>query len=195
MKSNILRYSLPPAIIIGLGFVLALGHDACQGLLSRFNASPLEADQAQVCFTPAQRCEPLIVASIASAKGEILVQAYSFTARPIANALIDAKRRGVDVRVLIDGGRDDEHKSASRHLLAAGIPLKFDYCCQTAHNKIMIIDAQIVITGSYNWSASAESRNAENVLVLKNEPLAVQYRENWIRHDTNAGISSKRPRR
>ena len=51
-----------------------------------------------------------------------------------------------------------------------------------AHNKLMVIDESIVITGSFNFTNSAETRNAENFLILKSSPLAVRYKEEWLKH-------------
>jgi phosphatidylserine/phosphatidylglycerophosphate/cardiolipin synthase-like enzyme len=120
------------------------------------------------------------------------VQAFSFTSRPIARALIAAWRRGVDVRLLADAaeatrverGRIDE-------LAAAGVPVWLDSAYQSAHNKVMIIDAaspeSVVITGSYNWTHAAQYRNAENVLMLRGQSeVAARYRANWLRHQAQA---------
>ena len=146
----------------------------------------------QVAFTPWDNAEAMIVDAIRQAKHQILVQAFNFTSRTLANALIAAKRRGVDVRVMADreqtfGGE------ASRipDLVRAGIPVMLEVRYQSAHNKVMVMDAgtadATVVTGSYNWSYAAQKKNAENVLILRHNPdIANAYAANWRRHFADA---------
>ena len=146
----------------------------------------------QVAFTPWDNAEGLIVEGIRRARHQILVQAFSFTSRTLANALTAAKRRGVDVQVMADreqtfGGE------ASRipDLVQAGIPVVLEVRYQSAHNKVMVIDAGTpggaVITGSYNWSYAAQYKNAENVMILRHNPDVVNaYAMNWKRHLADA---------
>jgi len=145
-----------------------------------------------MAFTPWDNAEGMIVDCIRQARRQILVQAYSFTSRALANALIAAKRRGVDVQVLADreqtfGGE------ASRipELDQAGIPVMLEVRYQSAHNKVMVIDSgtadAAVITGSYNWTYAAQNKNAENVLILRhNDAVANAYAANWRRHSADA---------
>ncbi len=146
----------------------------------------------QVAFTPWDNAEGVIVDCIRQARRQILVQAYSFTSRALANALIAAKRRGVDVQVLADreqtfGGE------ASRipELEQAGIPVMLEVRYQSAHNKVMVIDTgtadAAVVTGSYNWTYAAQNKNAENVLILRHDDaVANAYAANWRRHYADA---------
>ncbi len=146
----------------------------------------------QVAFTPWDDAEGLIVHTIRSARRQILVQAYNFTSRAIANALLAAQRRGVDVQVIAD--REQTYSGDNSRipdLAAAGIPVWLDVRYVAAHNKVMIIDAEAedaaVITGSYNWTSYAQRRNAENLLVFRrNAELSQAYLENWHRHRTAA---------
>ena len=146
----------------------------------------------QVAFSPWDDAEAMIVDSIRQAKQQILVQAFSFTSRALANALIAAKRRGVDVRVMADREQTFSGE-ASRipDLVQAGIPVALEVRYQSAHNKVMIIDAasadSTVITGSYNWTHAAQSKNAENVLILRHNPeITNAYAANWRRHIAEA---------
>jgi phosphatidylserine/phosphatidylglycerophosphate/cardiolipin synthase-like enzyme len=146
----------------------------------------------QVAFTPWDKAEALIVDSLRRARRQILVQAFSFTSRPLANALIAAKRRGVEVQVLADreqtfGGEASRIPDLAR----AGIPVMLEVRYQSAHNKIMVIDDSTadatVITGSYNWTYAAQYKNAENVLILRQNPdVAHAYAANWRRHRADA---------
>ena len=128
----------------------------------------------QVCFTPYGKCTLLIQKAIEKAKQEVLVQAYSFTSRKIAKALVDAQRRGVKVMVILDKGqaRKNDKYVVTKFLIRNRIPVWIDYknpfySHMLAHNKVIIIDKCTVETGSFNFTKSAERRNAENVLIIK----------------------------
>lgn len=146
----------------------------------------------QLAFTPWDNAEAMIVERIRGAKQQILVQAFSFTSRALASALIAAKKRGVDVQVMAD--REQTYGGeASRipDLVQAGIPVALEVRYQSAHNKVMIMDAgtadAAVISGSYNWTYAAQHKNAENVLILRNSPdIANAYAANWRRHHADA---------
>jgi phosphatidylserine/phosphatidylglycerophosphate/cardiolipin synthase-like enzyme len=146
----------------------------------------------QVAFSPWEDAEGLVVQAIGEAQRQILVQAFSFTSRRIAQALIGARRRGVEVLVTADREQAVAGEgSRLRDLTAAGIPVWLETRYAAAHSKVMIIDAgtrdSAVITGSFNWTAGAQRRNAENVLVLRrNRELANAYEANWRRHQAQA---------
>jgi phosphatidylserine/phosphatidylglycerophosphate/cardiolipin synthase-like enzyme len=139
----------------------------------------------QVAFPPWDDAEALVIAAIVDAREQILVQAFSFTSAAIARALIAAKRRGVDVRMTVDreqtfGGEF----TRVPELAAAGIPIWLEVRYVAAHSKVMIIDsgsdAPVLITGSYNWTWSAQHRNAENLLIVRGDTkLTRAYRKNW----------------
>jgi phosphatidylserine/phosphatidylglycerophosphate/cardiolipin synthase-like enzyme len=113
----------------------------------------------QVAFTPWEDAEGMVIAAIREAQRQILVQAYVLTSRRIAAALIAARRRGVEVSVMMD--REQAHADGSRvrELASAGIPVWLETRYAVAHNKVMIIDPTTrdpaVITGSFNWTAGA----------------------------------------
>jgi len=146
----------------------------------------------QLAFSPWDDAEAMIVDSIRRARQQILVQAYSFTSRTLANALSAAKKRGVDVQVMADR-EQTFNGEASRipDLVQEGIPVVLEVRYQSAHNKVMVIDAgtaeAAVITGSYNWTYAAQYKNAENVLILRHNPDIVNaYAANWRRHYAEA---------
>lgn len=134
----------------------------------------------EVCFTPGQDCTSEIVTAINGAKSSILVQAYSFTSAPIAAALVNAKRRGVDVKAILDKSQVKNNRYSSAKFLAnQGIPTWVDNKVAIAHNKVMIIDGQTVVTGSFNFTKAAQNKNAENVIIIKDPKLASVYAMNW----------------
>lgn len=130
--------------------------------------------------------------AIRAAQRQVLVQAYVFTSGAIAGELINAKKRGLDVRVTADQDQTERvNTSRIGDLARAGIPVWIETRYQAAHNKTMVIDAgspaAVVITGSYNWTVAAQRRNAENVLIVSGAlDLAQTYKANWERHRNDA---------
>ncbi len=142
----------------------------------------------QVAFSPSGGATQLVVDTLAHAQQTILVQAYSFTSAPIAQALVEAKRRGVTVKVILDKSQRTEHYSEADFLVHAGIPVSIDAAHSIAHNKVMVIDDETVITGSFNFTKAAEEHNAENVLVIYDKTLTDQYTKNWNKHHSHAEL-------
>jgi len=138
--------------------------------------------QWEVCFTPGGDCTSRIVDTIGTARQTILVQAYSFTSAPIAKALVDAKKRGVDVRAVLDKSQRSERYSGADFLVNGGVPVLIDAAHAIAHNKVMVIDGGVVITGSFNFTKAAQDKNAENLLVIHDPVLASRYAMNWREH-------------
>jgi phosphatidylserine/phosphatidylglycerophosphate/cardiolipin synthase-like enzyme len=133
----------------------------------------------EVYFSPDGGCTDAIAREIGKAEREILVQAYSFTSKPIAKALVDAHKRGVVCRVILDKSQRTEKYSAADFLAHSGIETWIDSSCRIAHSKVMVIDGATVITGSFNFTEAAERCNAENLLVVQSPELAKRYRDNW----------------
>jgi phosphatidylserine/phosphatidylglycerophosphate/cardiolipin synthase-like enzyme len=142
-----------------------------------------QAGSIRVYFSPNGGCTDAILIEINQAKTEILLQAYSFTSKPIAQALIRAKQRGVRISAVLDKSNRSQKYSAATFLKNMGIPVLIDDKHAIAHNKIMIIDNRVVITGSFNFTMAAENKNAENLLILDDLPdLTRAYRENFQNH-------------
>ena len=136
----------------------------------------------RVYFTPGDSAESAIVEQLLGAKDSILVQAYSFTNPAIASALADAHSRGVNVVMLLDKSHRTQKYSAADFTANAGINTLIDDRHAIAHNKIMIIDGQVVITGSYNFTKAAEKSNAENLVIIESGSVAEKYLNNWQKH-------------
>ena len=175
-----------------VGIVVAVIVAAFQ--LAGFKAADLSPSAAQpsvsgataevlgVYFTPPAGAAQAIVRTVDASRQEVLVQAYGFTHNAIAQSLVRAQTRGVRVRVLLDAQSDKTNRYVIDLFRDAALPVKFDGAHAIAHNKVMVIDASVVVTGSYNFTNSADSRNAENILVLRSTELARRYRENWQTH-------------
>jgi phosphatidylserine/phosphatidylglycerophosphate/cardiolipin synthase-like enzyme len=135
-----------------------------------------------VYFSPKGGCTEAVVEALDHAKSTILVQAYSFTSVPIAGALVQAHRRGVKIEVVLDKSQRTEKYSAATFIRNNGIPCLIDDKHAIAHNKVMVIDGQTVITGSFNFTKAAEQANAENLLVVRDTELAAKFTQNWKVH-------------
>ena len=174
---------------------------AATGALALVAALPLPAPAAvelpaagsiELAFTPGDSIDVRLVALVDAAQREVLVQAYSFTQRRLARALIAAYRRGVAVAVVADRAQALEMpQSAIGELAAAGVPVWLDGSRAAAHNKVLIVDASlpraITVTGSYNFTVAAQKHNAENVAIFHDHPgVAQAYRDNFRRLQARA---------
>jgi phosphatidylserine/phosphatidylglycerophosphate/cardiolipin synthase-like enzyme len=136
----------------------------------------------RVGFYPNGVSLDLILQEIAQAERSILVAAYSFTSKPIAQALLKAHRRGVGVFVVADDRGNSSSYTAVTFLANNGVTVRINDNYAIFHHKFMIFDERDVQTGSFNYSAAAFKSNAENVLVIKNAPdLARHYALEWKR--------------
>ncbi len=157
--------------------IAALSIAAVMLASAAYAGQPVEA-KISVCFTPSEQCEAKIIAEIDRARSSIRVQAYGFTSLPIIHALQRAAGSGVEVLAILD--KTNERKYSGATLLeAAGVPVWIDFEPAIAHNKIIVIDGHLTIGGSYNYTAAAQKRNAENVTFTESRELAAQYLVNW----------------
>ncbi|MBS0368712.1 MAG: phospholipase D family protein [Proteobacteria bacterium] len=172
-------------------------------LLCAVQARALERDpstslaakgKVEIAFSPWNDPEAVLLKAIGEARERILVQAYLFTSKPLARALIDAHGRGVKVEVMLDAEMNrPASPSVLPTLLAAGIPVAVETRYNIAHNKVMIFDPDspraALATGSYNFTRAARLSNAENLLVLRGNPALVRvYADNWQRQRAEAQV-------
>lgn len=156
-------------------------------------AAPMPATgTVEVLFTPWDDAEGALLRAIGKARRSIHIQAYVFSSRNIGWALGEARKRGVRVEMLADRDQVQKNERSLVHTLHdSGIPVWLEARYASAHNKIMLIDAEeanpVVVTGSYNFTFSAQARNAENLVIMRgNAPLARAYLDNWRRHREEA---------
>jgi phosphatidylserine/phosphatidylglycerophosphate/cardiolipin synthase-like enzyme len=141
----------------------------------------------EVFFSPNGGATEDVVREIGKARQEVLVQAYSFTSKPIAKALLDAHKRGVKVMAVLDKSQRKEKYTGATFLAHAGIPVYIDGQHAIAHNKVMVLDRSTLITGSFNFTKAAEEKNAENLLVIKGNPALVEkYLKNFEEHKAHS---------
>lgn len=136
----------------------------------------INGSQVEVYFSPEDGTLEHILAAIKAADQSIYFMAYSFTSDELAQALIERAVSGVKVEGVFD--EDQYHSNEGTefdNLKNAGIDVRLDGNPRLMHHKVIIIDGEVVITGSYNFSANAEQHNDENTLIIHNQELAMQY--------------------
>jgi phospholipase D len=132
-----------------------------------------------VCFAPEEDCGAFAVRAINNAEREILVGAYGLTTGSgIVEALIRAKERRVDVRLITDKTTPCEHDSGIEPLAAAGVPVWIDDQARIAHAKTMVIDGAVTLMGSMNWTPGAAA-NSEDLNLVSSPTVAAAYAAHW----------------
>lgn len=178
-------HTLPPHRFLLFSTAVAALLWMANGVVSA-SAGPKSDDREpsiDAVFSPDGGCADRIIAEISSARNSIHVQAYIFTSDPIADALIDAAKRDIRVTIILDASQKKKRYSKWKKLKQGGVTVRFDEDHATANNKIMLVDSTTIITGSYNYSKAAESRNAENVVIIKNDRrLFGKFRDNFETH-------------
>lgn len=133
-------------------------------------------------FSPGRGSLAIVLSAIESAQEQIFVAAYGFTSKPVAKALVDARKRGVKVFVVADKTDNSKGYTAVTFLANEGVPVRLNGRYAILHSKFMVIDNTHLQLGSFNYTAAAVDRNEENVLLLRNvATLAQQYVVEWKR--------------
>lgn len=187
-SKNTLLYWIIASLIVGamLGYEFAKNPDSDLFKGIGLNQEPARVGAVlpknlELCFTPPSGCSAVIEKQISKALFSIYVQAYGMTSPTIVDALIKAHERGVKVRILLDKSNLKDKWSKRSLLVDAGVDVGIDKVSGIAHNKVMIIDEQKVITGSFNFTKAADSRNAENVIIINDKSVANEYLQNWLK--------------
>lgn len=146
----------------------------------RFIHRPFRDSKLAVYFSPEHNFKQELLKQIRKAKSSIKFLAFAFTDRDIAYALINAKRRGVKIHGVYDKAQNDYQKYSTYKMLKSHqINVKLDKNRYKLHSKVFIIDKKTVITGSYNFTKSANSLNAENSVIIKDKKIAKAYLERF----------------
>ncbi len=153
---------------------------------------PTSPARVEVYFTPGDPADVRLITLIRQARREILVQAYVFTHRGIARALVEARQRGVRVGVIADREQAERFSGwLLRELANGGVSVLLDGEHEAAHNKVIVVDAgtpaAAVATGSYNFTYGAQRRNAENLVILTQiHELSQKFADDWHQHSRHA---------
>lgn len=136
----------------------------------------IEGTRLNVYFSPDDGAAAHLIERIQEAQRSIHFLAYSFTSDDIADAILQRAQAGVTVSGVFEGSQVDSNLGGEySRLVDAGLDVRLDGNAHNMHHKVMIIDEQVVVTGSYNFSANAEERNDENLLIINNLELARQF--------------------
>ncbi len=131
-------------------------------------------------FTPGPDCENNIILELNRASDSVDIAVYAITNRRIVDAVLDAHRRGVVVRVITDRTQFGGKKSLVTQLRNAGIPVATNKKHKIMHHKFAVFDARHVFSGSYNWTAAASNANAENCNFFDTSAIEYQRRFEFL---------------
>lgn len=133
----------------------------------------------EVCFSPRENCDDKLIAFLAGARHSLDVAIYSLNLPSIANALVEASQRGVAMRVLVDRLQSKGTSSGVPRLLSANIKVRIGNFSGIMHNKYTILDGRELETGSFNYSAAASDKNAENQIYIFHPDVVARYQANF----------------
>ena len=133
----------------------------------------------QVYFSPQGGCQESVVSRINKAEKTIDIAMYYLTSREIAQELVKASERGVIIRVFLDQSQENSKFAKSRYLIMRSIEVRFYTGKGLMHNKFALIDNRTLITGSFNWTATADRENQENLLIMDDNDLIRQYSQRF----------------
>ena len=142
----------------------------------------------EVYFSPNGGRTDAIVRELDKAQSTVLVQGYSSSSYKIAKALLDVHKRGIKVEIFFHKNQKRDQYSSADFLANSGMSVKIDSEHAIAHNKAMIIDGGIIITGSFNFTKAREEKDAEKLLVIYDRKLAEQYTKNWEEHTRHSEV-------
>lgn len=170
-------------MVFVLSLCLAVGGVAAEQVIQQPQSYIVST---KVYFSPDGGTQQAIIDQINKAKTNVFVQAYSFTNKEIVKALVEANKRGVAVFVILDKSNKTDKYSVADLLTHFGVDTYIDQSHAIAHSKVMILDKETVITGSYNFTNAAEHKNSENTLIIKSADLADAYFSNWAVHQKHS---------
>jgi phosphatidylserine/phosphatidylglycerophosphate/cardiolipin synthase-like enzyme len=147
--------------------------------VTQVTATGAQTQLVEYCFSPKGNCANILVKWINQASKSVHVLIYSFTLDKVRDALIQAKNRGVDVKVVMDAQQSGLQGAEYINLKNAGVPIRLDRASGEMHHKVAIIDGAVVITGSFNWSANANDENRENLVVLRDQNWAQAFEQQF----------------
>jgi phosphatidylserine/phosphatidylglycerophosphate/cardiolipin synthase-like enzyme len=151
------------------------------------NAASFSMDgPCNVYFSPNGGAEDAVISLINRATRSVHMLAYSFTSPKIAASLVAAKQRGVDVNVILDKSQPTANSSQMKTVMAGGVPVWIDSKHPIAHNKVILVDGNMIETGSYNFTYSGNVSNGENSLICPSIAGYNIYFKNWQLHQSHS---------
>jgi phosphatidylserine/phosphatidylglycerophosphate/cardiolipin synthase-like enzyme len=139
------------------------------------NSSKKQDSNTRVYFSPGTQCRDAIIQKINQTKSSLRICVFTISDNEITNAIINASKRGIDIKILSDDDKAYDKGSDVQRMADMGIPTKVDGTRGHMHHKFCIIDEETVINGSYNWTRSAADRNYENILIDTNPQVTKRF--------------------
>lgn len=174
-------------LLVASGFVAALVATHWGKIFYRVF---VPAPRTDIHFSPKGGCGQAVIDVIQNAKSQILMMAYSFTYDPIVKSLMEAHDRGVEVELIFDKSNEVDLRTDMPRCIEKGIKVLVDAEHAIAHNKLMIVDQKIIITGSFNFTRQAEDANAENLVIIRNDRKIA---EKYLQYYENHKVHSRQP--
>ncbi len=163
-----------PSLVVGvlLGFLV--------GMNTPINLYEVSEPQVLgVCFSPNGGREETVLSWIGKANSSLHILIYSFTLDTVGDALVEARGRGVEIKVVFQKSQVSQY-SEYQKLREAEIEVRNDTNSQLMHDKVTIVDGNVVLTGSFNWSSNAQKYNDENLVVIKDSSIASSYENTFL---------------
>jgi phosphatidylserine/phosphatidylglycerophosphate/cardiolipin synthase-like enzyme len=135
--------------------------------------------KVEAYFCPQDDCSDKLIKKIDYSSKTLYIAIYSFTHDGISDAVLRAKKRGVDVRVIFDYDQSKNQSSDDEKLIEAGVVVARKNGSGYMHNKFTIIDGNLVATGSFNYSQNADTKNDENLIFIASEEVAQQFKTDF----------------
>lgn len=143
------------------------------------SANKVEVQQESVYFSPGEECLQAIISNIQSASQKIRICLFTISDNRITDALISKSRQGVSVRIITDNDKMFDKGSDIAELSRAGISIRVDETDNHMHHKFALFDGDITLTGSYNWTRSAERYNHENILITDSNKVLREFNKEF----------------
>jgi phosphatidylserine/phosphatidylglycerophosphate/cardiolipin synthase-like enzyme len=134
-----------------------------------------------IYFSPEDKIERIIIERIKKAKHTIHFMGFSFTSKKLAEEIIRLNKKGIKIYGIIEKIGSNSKDSQYVKLKLEGTQVKLDKNINRMHHKVIIIDESIIITGSYNFSVSANEKNDENIIILHNKDISKKYIEEFFK--------------
>lgn len=153
------------------------------------DSQPLVVQNLETCFSPNEGCDQKLISVINSAKKNLDIAIFSITHPEIAASIADAKKRGVEVRMVVDKGQAESGRSQTDELMTAHISIKIGNSAKIMHDKYCIVDSMILETGSFNYTMSATIYNTENQIYITDKNVIKRYQDNFEKLWNEASVN------
>lgn len=126
-------------------------------------------------FSPGEDCRRQLLDLLVSARETIDISIFTISDDRLANAIVNAHKRGIQIRLITDNDKAQDQGSDIYYLIDQGLNIRMDKTENHMHHKFAIIDKNVLVNGSFNWTRSATEYNQENILVTNEQKLVAAY--------------------